>query len=117
MKLITDAEIHDTLTKKYLKDVQINDSKQALVLLPKVIEIMEKEYKKLLGTSKKQLVIEVVVCLMKAANADTAEIDLVKIILPDLIDNIVNVLNTAGKIFRQKSKQTKKCCVRIKRNE
>lgn len=107
MKLITDTEIHDTLTKKYLKDVQINDSKQALVLLPKIIEIMEKEYKALLGTSKKELVIGLIVCLMKLANADTAEIDLVKIILPDLIDSMVSVLNTAGKFFK---KRTKKCC-------
>lgn len=111
MKLISNTEIHDTLTKKYLKDVQINDSKQVIVLLPKVIEIMEREYKALLGTSKKKLVIELVVSLMKAANADELEIDLVKILLPDLIDNIVDVLNTAGKLFRKK---TKKCCVRIK---
>jgi hypothetical protein len=72
---------------------------------------MEKEYKKLLGTSKKQLVIELVISLMKLANADDAEIDMVKLILPDLIDNFVSVLNTAGKLFRKK---TKKCCVRIK---
>ncbi len=49
---------------------------------------------------------------MKASNADESEINLVKIILPDLIDNIVSVLNTAGKLFK---KQTKKCCLRVKK--
>ena len=56
MKLISNSEVIHNLIEKYLKDVKINDSKQAIVLLPKIIEIMEKEYKALLGTSKKELV-------------------------------------------------------------
>ena len=112
MKLISNSEVTDTIIQKYFKEEKgVSDSKQALISLPKIIEIMEKEYKKLLGSSKKQLVIEVVVCLMKLANADDAEIDMVKLMLPDLIDNFVDVLNSAGKLFRKK---TKKCCVRIK---
>lgn len=112
MKLITDTEVTETIIQKYFKEEKgVSDSKQALISLPKIIEIMEKEYKKLLGSSKKQLVIEVVVCLMKAANADELEIDLVKLVLPDLIDSMVSVLNTAGKFFK---KRTKKCCLRVK---
>lgn len=114
MMLITDTEIHDNLKTKYLKDVSVHSSRDALILLPKIIEIMEKEYKKLLGTSKKELVITLIVSLMKMADANEAEIALVKVILPDLIDNFVSVLNSAGKLFR---KQTKKCFLRVKRND
>ena len=110
--LISNTEIHDTIKTKYLKDVSLNSSKEALILLPKIIEIMEREYKKMLGTSKKQLVIELIVFLMKTADANESEIELVKIILPDLIDNMVGVLNSAGKLFK---KQTKKCCLRVKK--
>ena len=110
--LITDTEIHDTLKTKYLKDVSIHSSRDALILLPKIIEIMEREYKKLLGTSKKELVITLIVSIMKSADVDEAQIDLVKIILPDLIDNMVGVLNSAHKLFK---KQTKKCCLRVKK--
>ena len=112
MMLISNTDIITNISEKYLKDVTINSSREALILLPKVVESMEKEYKSLLGTSKKQLVIELIVFLMKTANVDEAEINLVKIILPDLIDSMVGVLNSAGKLFR---KQTKKCCLRVKR--
>ena len=112
MKLISNTDIITNISEKYLKDVTITSSREALILLPKVVESMEKEYKKLLGTSKKQLVIELIVFLMKTANVDEAQIDLVKIILPDLIDNMVGVLNSAGKLFK---KQTKKCCLRVKK--
>jgi CII-binding regulator of phage lambda lysogenization HflD len=112
MKLITDTEVTETIIQKYFKEEKgVSDSKQALISLPKIIEIMEKEYKALLGTSKKELVIGLIVCLMKLGNADEVEINLVKLMLPDLIDNFVDVLNSAGKLFRKK---TKKCCVRIK---
>ena len=114
MMLVTDTEIHDTLKTKYLNGLTIQSSRDALVLLPKVVESMEKEYKKLLGKSKNQLVIELIVFLMKTADANESEIDLVKIILPDLIDNMVGVLNSAHKLFK---KQTKKCCLSIKRND
>ena len=106
MMLISNTDIITNISNKYLKDVAIHSSREALIFLPKAIESMEKEYKSLLGTSKKQLVIELIVFLMKTANVDEAEIDLVKIILPDLIDSMVTVLNTAHKIFK---KQTKKC--------
>ncbi len=112
MKLISNSEVIHNLIEKYFKEEKgVSDTKQALISLPKIVEIMEKEYRKLLGTSKKQLVIELVISLMKLANADDAEIDMVKLILPDLIDSMVSVLNTAGKIFK---KQTKKCCLRVK---
>ena len=104
--LLSNTEIHDTIKTKYLKDVSLNSSKEALILLPKIIEIMEREYKKLLGTSKKELVITLIVSLMKLSNVDEEEINLIKVILPDLIDSMVTVLNTAHKIFK---KQTKKC--------
>ena len=112
MKLVTDTEIHDTLKTKYLKDLSINSSRDALILLPKIIEIMEREYKKLLGTSKKELVITLIVSLMKLSNVDEEEINLIKVILPDLIDSMVGVLNSAHKLFK---KQTKKCCLRVKK--
>ena len=78
MKLVSNTEIITNISNKYLKHVSINSSREALILLPKAIESMEKEYKSLWGISKKELVITLIVSLMKTADVDEAEINLVK---------------------------------------
>jgi hypothetical protein len=112
-QFITDTNIINNVSKDVLDTNPDNPltERNVLTLLPKIITYMESNYRSLLGSTKKELVISIVLGLMQLSNCDEQEIENIKIILPDLIDSLVTAFNSTSKFF----KKNKKCCFPVKR--
>ena len=110
-KFITDSNIIDNIYNQ-LNIEELTDSKNVLTQLPKVITCMESEYKTLLGSTKKELVIKIIVKVLEMVNCEKEEIENIKLLLPQLIDSIVYAFNKSSKLFRNKNK---KCCLPVKK--
>ena len=107
-QLLTETDIIDNFKKKY-EGVLVNDLKTAASEIPNVIMQMENNYKSIRGSEKKRLVVMVIISLMSACQADENEIELIKEILPGIIDGIVHVVNFGSDIFKKVKKS--KCCM------
>lgn len=115
-EFITDSIIIENIFNLVLGEVGVENkgANYILTLLPKIIVFMESEYKLLLGLTKKQLVINIIIKLMEHFNCTQTEIDNMKVILPDLIDSLVFSFNKTSKLFRKK---IKKCCIPVNKRK
>lgn len=109
---ITDSNIIDNICNK-LNNEELTDSKSILTQLPKIITLMEAEYKNLLGSTKKELVIKIIIKILELVNCEKEEIENIKLLLPQLIDSIVYAFNKSSKLFRK----NKKCCLPVKKKK
>ena len=112
-EFVTDSNIIENIFNKVVRSNSELNSNLILNLLPKVIVNMETEYKLLLGSTKKELVIKIIIKLLESTNCSQEEIEKIKLLLPDLIDGLVSTFNSTSKLFRK----NKKCCFPVKRKK
>ena len=112
-EFVTDSNIIENIFNKAVSSNSELTSKEVLNLLPKVIVNMETEYKLLLGSTKKELVIKIIIKLLESANSSCEEIEKIKLLLPDFIDGLVSTFNSTSKLFRK----NKKCCFPVKKRK
>lgn len=112
-EFVTDSNIIENIFNNVVSSNLELTSKEVLTLLPKIIVSMESQYKLLMGATKKELVIKIIIRLLEAVNCSDEEIENVKLLLPDLIDGLVSTFNSTSKLFRK----NKKCCFPVKRKK
>ena len=87
-----------------------NNEKDIIQNVPKLVLFMEKNYKHLKGTSKKQLIIDTVKAISIKMGYDDDEINSYVTVIPYIIDGLVWVCNNSGNIFNKMKKAKFICC-------